>query len=549
MSSVVSGSGRTLIRSIVLSALVIGESVGATVPATQSRRSATAREVPSAIRVGVLRPGGGYAIETVPLEAYVARVLTGEALPDSQPAALEALAITIRTYGLANRGRHGADGFDLCDQTHCQVMRSATPATERAATATAGRVLWDGDSAASVYYSASCGGRSEVPSAVWPGMADPSFLPSRPDDACGGGPIWAAEIADGDLVRALRAAGYRGERLRQLRIASRNASGRVSLLRLEGLTPTQISGQDLRVVVGRTLGWQHIKSTAFDLKRVTDGYRFNGHGSGHGVGLCVIGSARLAVDGRSADQILRRYFPGLTIAAGRTAPSPRADSGTSAGPSIAPSREAPESAPAAGPVSSTTTPAPTTSPDVLIALPDGDEGERGFVASVVARSRDDLARALQMAAPRVTLRFHPTISSYEQATLEPWFTSGAFVNGEIHLLPPAMLRERGVLESAIRHQLVHAMAAPPLAGRPLWVLEGAAQYFAGADPGSGIRDPGAGMTTPTMRKPVLQPRTECPADSELSQPVSIGALMNAYARARLCFARQVAQGKSWRDVR
>src|SRR5262249_21656131 len=54
------------------------------------------------VRVGVLRPGGGYVVTEMPLEAYVARVLAGEAARDSQPAALEALAITIRTFALAN---------------------------------------------------------------------------------------------------------------------------------------------------------------------------------------------------------------------------------------------------------------------------------------------------------------------------------------------------------------------------------------------------------------------------------------------------------------
>ena len=77
----------------------------------------------------------------MPIETYVARVLAGEALRDSQPAALEALAITIRTFALANRGRHHADGLDLCDQTHCQVLRTATAATDRAAQVTAGRLL------------------------------------------------------------------------------------------------------------------------------------------------------------------------------------------------------------------------------------------------------------------------------------------------------------------------------------------------------------------------------------------------------------------------
>ncbi len=45
----------------------------------------------------------------------------------------------MRTYALANRGRHRADGFDLCNLTHCQVLRKATPASEQAAAATAGR--------------------------------------------------------------------------------------------------------------------------------------------------------------------------------------------------------------------------------------------------------------------------------------------------------------------------------------------------------------------------------------------------------------------------
>ena len=40
-----------------------------------------------------------------------------------------------------------------------------------------------------------------------------------------------------------------------------------------------------------------------------------------------------------------------------------------------------------------------------------------------------------------------------------------------------------------------------------------------------------------------------PDDNELLHPVSVGALSNAYARARACFARQIAAGKSWRDVK
>jgi stage II sporulation protein D len=266
------------------------------------------------IRVGFPRRGRGYNVVSMPLETYVARVLAAEAASNSPPAALDALAITIRTFALANRSRHHADGFDLCSETHCQVVRTASAATEASATRTIGRILLAAGMPASIYYTASCGGHTEVPSAVWPGAQDPPFLPSKPDPACGGLPSWHAEIADDDLLRALRAAGFRGKHLRALRTASRDESGRVARLSVEGLSPGEISGQDLRVAVGRTLGWQHLKSTAFDVGRQGRGYRFTGHGAGHGVGLCVIGSVHLAAEGERADEILEHYFPGLEIA-------------------------------------------------------------------------------------------------------------------------------------------------------------------------------------------------------------------------------------------
>src|SRR5262249_61570279 len=93
------------------------------------------------IRVGVERTDGSHAVQTIPLETYVARVLVGEAAPQSPPAALDALAIAIPPFAIVNKNRHNADGFDVCDTTHCQVVRPASSAaTERAANATAGLV-------------------------------------------------------------------------------------------------------------------------------------------------------------------------------------------------------------------------------------------------------------------------------------------------------------------------------------------------------------------------------------------------------------------------
>jgi hypothetical protein len=133
-------------------------------------------------------------------------------------------------------------------------------------------------------------------------------------------------------------------------------------------------------------------------------------------------------------------------------------------------------------------------------------------------------------APPIAVRFHPTIDAYERATGRRWFTLGATAEGEIHLLPPAVLRDRGLLDRTLRHELVHTIADTLLTGRPAWVREGAAVHFAD------------GTSGPAMKSP-------CPQDEELLRPLSAGALGDAYARARACFERQLAGGRQWREVR
>lgn len=492
------------------------------------------------VRVGVLR-GGTYEVQTLPMDVYVARVLAGEAAPDSSPASLEALAIVIRTYTLTNRGRHRAEGFDLCDQTHCQVMRTATAATERAAAATSDQILLYRGEPATVYYSASCGGRSEKPSNVWPGADDPPYLRIHDDDGCGGFPAWTSELADVDLQRAFSAAGYRGT-LRDMRILARNDSGRVARLELQGLTPREITGQDLRMVVGRTLGFQHIQSTAFELRRSGRAFRFTGHGAGHGVGLCVIGSMKLAAAGQSAAAILERYFPGTLIGAAGprlTSVAPRAGSPSTtsdsrtpaapASPAAAPPAATP-AAPAAGAASGTAASATSATGGVTVVVPAGDSGDRDTLVQLVSRERAAMAQALGVEPPRVRVRVHDTLDAFARAAGRPAFMLGAVSADQIELAPLWVLRERGMLERTIRRELVELMVAAVLPARPAWIRGGAAAYFA---------DPGAATSA----------RPPCPQDAELQQPLSVGAFGDALARARACFERQISGGRDWRRVR
>ena len=249
------------------------------------------------IRLGRTLADGKARVETLNLDDYIAQVLAGEGQPRAGDAAQQALAITARTFALANRNRHRSEGYDLCDTTHCQVLRAATAITRRAAESTSGRVLLHQGQPAFVFYSAWCGGKSELASQVWPGAIDYSYEPALHDEACEDEPGWDSEVRVGDIERALRAAGLRGSRLRNLRVVSRNTSGRVATLLVEGFTPAEISGNEFRMAVGRIAGWQSIKSTAFEIDRTGSGYRFKGRGFGHGVGLCVIGAGRRASTG------------------------------------------------------------------------------------------------------------------------------------------------------------------------------------------------------------------------------------------------------------
>jgi len=456
-------------------------------------------------------------------------VVAGEGEPRAADAAQQALAITVRTFALANRNRHRREGFDLCDTTHCQVLKPPTPSSRRATEQTVGRVLLHDRQPAFVFYSAWCGGHVERASAVWPGAEDYGTNGDVDDDACASEPGWISDLRVSDVERALRAAGLRGDRLRDLRIEARTPSGRAATLRAVGFSPSVVAAHDFRMAVGRVLGWQRLKSTAFDLDRTGAGYRFRGRGFGHGVGLCVIGAGRRAANGAAADNILKFYFPGLAIS-GASAGEPGVAAGGSKDPPLPRVGTA-----AAGRGGSSNPPArAVNTAGIQLALPAEEERDRADVLRDIVAARQDIMRRSGMAAPpsiRVTV--HPTVESFGRATGQPWWVSAATLGPAIDLLPTAVLRRQGLLERTLRHEIAHVIVDERLAGRPMWVREGAALY----------------LSAPEASVTGAETRVTCPSDRELLRPVSAGAQRDAYARAESCFRRAIAGGKTWHDVR
>jgi len=468
------------------------------------------------IRLGAVADG---RVNTVPLEVYVARVLAGEADPKAGDAAQQALAIAIRTYTLKNVDRHARDGYDLCDSTHCQVPRPSTPTSRRAAMATVGQVLtWRGD-IAEVFYSASCGGRSERAADVWPGANYP-YLPSRADDVCDDDPEWTVDFSIDEVRRVLRGAGFEGDRLRDLRVDARTSSGRVARLRLSGLQPDVIAGDQFRLAIGAT----RLRSTAFTVEKHGDQLRFTGRGFGHGVGMCVIGAGRRALRGETAAAILAQYYPGLDLTS-LTATVPSFETMSSA--TNRPPRET-----ARTPAVAAAAAAVIRDSGVRVVVPRSSSIAASSLERMTVSAHEELARAIGATALPITVRLHETLDSFRLATNRPWWVSEVADGSAIDLAPIAVLAQRGGIEGVVRTGVAELLVAGPLAGRPAWVRVGAARYFSDAPAG----------------RPASQ-QTRCPSDAELLLAVSAPAQREAELRAEACFARELARMGDWRLVR
>ena len=499
----------------IVALVVAAALIGAQTPA-QTDVSDAALEKASdrrTVDIGLLSTGGGVA--TIPLEVYVARVLAGEAEPGAADAAQQALAVAVRTYAIVNEGRHRREGFDLCDTTHCQVMRTANDYSRRAALATAGRVLTLEGKPVEIFYSASCGGRSERAADVWPGGTRFPYLRSVPDDVHEEEMPWVLTLTLDEIRQALVKAGFGGNRLRDIEIDERTRSGRVARLHLRGLRPDAIAGDPFRMAIGA----RQLRSTAFSMTRTDNNVRFTGVGYGHGVGMCVIGAGRRARRGESLEAILGQYFPGLALMSlNATAPVERASPV-----SVEPPRT---------PVAPPATVPPAVSSDINVRVPNGSSISAGELGRMALRLRESLSRTLGASANGVTVELHGTIDGFRYETGRPWWVSASVKGTTIDLAPAQLLAQRGGVEATLRTAMAELLVSPTLSDRPAWVRVGAARYFSKPEPhGAVSRD------------------VKCPVDAELTMALSASSQRDAESRAERCFARELAKTGDWRTVR
>ena len=466
----------------------------------------------STLRVKILSED---RIVTIPVEDYVLGVLPVEAAVEDETEALKAQAIVSRTYALKNRGRHANEGFDLCSNTHCQQYISGdsrTPEKMRRAVAdTAGEALLDASGqTADAYFHAACGGYTANFESLW-GAPGPSYLRGVRDDYCATMPNheWTDEIPVAQVAKALASDRLtdEGRTIEGIIVTKRDATGRAELISIEGERRRQVRGWEFKLIVGRALGWNVLKSSRFSVRRRGSMFVFRGSGFGHGLGLCQNGAHVMARRGATSEQILEKYFPGARVSGGQSHAKTQSrkaavfESKTQSrkGAVLDTERRKTE-------VFGTDINWPSSAALRLCALalvPRQSLSSEHFRVTYPSRTPrseieaairtletarlDLLARAgaavLSMPNAALDVVVHETTQHFTAATGQPWWVAGITHGRRIELQPLGVLRRRRIITSTLRHEYAHAVIeANGGSGVPRWLAEGLAIAFAGEGP-------------------------------------------------------------------
>jgi stage II sporulation protein D len=236
------------------------------------------------------------------------------------------------------------------------------------------------------------------------------------------------------LSQALAAAGLVAPGWKTLSVIQRGESGRASLL-LVGATKVPV--EDFRLAVGRSLGWNRIRSNWFEIASTSDGFIFHGRGSGHGVGLCQTGAAEMGREGRSYREILAQYFPGTTPAEITTNAAWQSWSGQGF---------------------------------ILESSETSDAAYLPILARTLAAAE---GRSGLAPAALIEVRTYRSTPAFRAATLASGWVAAFTEGDQIALQPLRILSARKLLDATLLHEFLHALVeARATVHTPLWLREG-----------------------------------------------------------------------------
>ena len=324
----------------------------------------------------VKRTAGLTVINDVSLEEYVTSVISSEMSASCPLELLKAHAVISRSWlwfpkanpsrsgsgvreGLDSHevlrwyGREAHPDFDVCADDHCQryqgITKAFAPVAAAAARTTSGEFLRYNGAICDARFSKSCGGITERYATAWEDSEIPylesvydgptqscsysaeRWICSEPPAYCNTNDSellsrvlpgfdqetrdfyrWRVSYTPEELADLIKTKlGVVLGPIRDLQALARGPSGRIYRLKIVGERDYIIIGKELEI--RRALSRTHLYSSAFVVDQESGRFVLSGAGWGHGVGLCQIGAAVMANEGKAYAEILQHYYRGASV--------------------------------------------------------------------------------------------------------------------------------------------------------------------------------------------------------------------------------------------
>ena len=251
-------------------------------------------------------------VEYTDLENYLLGVLPYEMSYSWPLEALKAQAVAARTYTQMQLKNSQKNKFDLYNDVRSQMYKGSGKvydSVRKAVESTRGQVLTYQKELFNTYYHANCGGGTDD-AKIWTGSTKETIKPlkgaSCSTDKTSKNFSWKADIPAKSITGFANKNGLAGT-ISKVKVAQKTHTKRAVNLKLTTSKGSkEFSCAKFRLAVGASL----LKSCKItSVNKHGQNFTFEGHGFGHGIGMCQDGAKGMAQNGKNYKQILKNYFP------------------------------------------------------------------------------------------------------------------------------------------------------------------------------------------------------------------------------------------------
>ncbi len=181
------------------------------------------------------------AVNVVSLDEYLYGVVPSEMPSSYEEEALEAQAVAARTYAVSRIGVHAASGYDLCDNTNCQVYigyNQEKATTNKAVDATRGVMIYYEGTPINAVFSASSGGYTDDSENVWNNMVP--YLRAVPEINEVDTNTWTRTFTLSDITDILNSSGANIGAATDIVISNVAKTGRIQEIQIVGTSGVKV---------------------------------------------------------------------------------------------------------------------------------------------------------------------------------------------------------------------------------------------------------------------------------------------------------------------